>query len=66
MLPVLVHRNRGILNSLINRCQGERRSPMFDFGKGDAVPLVKKVGGRRSPAFPLENITGALVCGGLK
>ena len=31
---------------------------MFDFGRGDAVPLVKKVGGRRSPAFPLENITG--------
>jgi hypothetical protein len=30
---------------------------MFDFGRGDAVPLVKKVGGRRSPAFPLENIT---------
>jgi hypothetical protein len=27
----------------------ERRSFMIDFGMGDAVPLVKKVGGRRSP-----------------
>jgi hypothetical protein len=40
---------------IFNLWQGERRSPMFDFGRGDAVPLVKKVGGRRSPAFPLEN-----------
>jgi hypothetical protein len=31
----------------------------FDFGRGNAVPLVKKVGGRRSPAFPLENITAS-------
>jgi hypothetical protein len=40
---------------------------MFDFGRRDAVPLVKKVEGRRSPALPLENITdqGAMQLNGL-